>query len=351
VFSLVITDGDTVGPVMGSSDQGQTLAHRRILPASATAMPTTRQLHVFALTTALIVSACAGSFPMSETADTQVPTDVASPAALSTTTATAPSSGDRVLATPDDPELATVDSVTDGDTIRVSLEGGPDTAVRLVGINSPETGECFAEDAARVLATLVPEGTVIGMTRDVSELDEFGRLLRYLWRDGMSVNEDMVRLGAALARRYPPDTTMAETLEMAQVEASEAQRGLWDPEVCGPRSDAELGIAELEHDPPGDDSRNLNQEWIVIRNEGSGPVDLSGWGIRDESARNRYLFPDSFTLAPGETVTVRSGCGDDSGTDLYWCSVGAAIWNNDGDTAFLHDPNGNTHASLSYQGG
>ena len=281
-------------------------------------MRTPRSLPALAVITVLIVPACAGSSPMSETAETPVP--------------------------------ATVVSVIDGDTIRVSLEEGPDTAVRLIGINSPETGECFAEEAARVLATLVPEGTAIGMTRDVSAVDEFGRLLRYLWRDGMSVNEEMVRLGAAIARRYPPDTTMAETLERSQVEASEARRGLWDPEVCGPGSDAELGIAELEYDAPGDDSLNLNQEWIVIRNEGSGPVDLSGWGIRDESARNRYLFPDSFTLAPGETVTVRSGCGDDSGTDLHWCSVGAAIWNNDGDTAFLHDANGNTHASLSYQG-
>jgi micrococcal nuclease len=259
-------------------------------------------------------------------------------------------SGDPDLSPPDDAEPATVVSVTDGDTIRVSREGGLNSAVRLIGINSPETGECFVDEAAQVLATLVPEGIVIGMTRDVSEVDEFGRLLRYLWRDGMFVNEEMVRLGAAIAGRYPPDTSMAETLERAQVEASEAQRGLWDPEACGPRSDAELSIAELEFDAPGDDSLNLNQEWIVIRNDGTGPVDLSGWGIRDESARNRYLFPDSFILAPGETVTVRSGCGDDSETDLHWCSVGSAIWNNDGDTAFLHDANGNTHVSLSYQG-
>ena len=259
-------------------------------------------------------------------------------------------SGDPDLSPPDDAEPATVVSVTDGDTIRVSREGGLNSAVRLIGINSPETGECFVDEAAQVLATLVPEGTVIGMTRDVSEVDEFGRLLRYLWRDGMFVNEEMVRLGAAIAGRYPPDTSMAETLERAQVEASEAQRGLWDPEACGPRSDAELSIAELEFDAPGDDSLNLNQEWIVIRNDGTGPVDLSGWGIRDESARNRYLFPDSFILAPGETVTVRSGCGDDSETDLHWCSVGSAIWNNDGDTAFLHDASGNTHVSLSYQG-
>jgi micrococcal nuclease len=319
-------------------------------------MPTHRYLPVLALATAFIVSACAGSSPTSETAGTPVPgtlapQDVTSPTSLSTDTVfTAPTSGDPDPPPPDDAEPATVVSVTDGDTIRVSLEGSPDTPVRLIGINAPETGECFAEEAARGLSDLAPEGTAIGMTRDVSEVDEFGRLLRYLWRGGMSVNEEMVRRGLATARRYPPDTAMAETLERAQDEARESQLGLWGPDVCGTRSDAGLSILAVEYDAPGDDSQNLNQEWVEIRNDGAGPVDLTGWEIKDESAGNRYRFPAGFTLAPDETVTVRSGCGDDFGTELFWCSVGAAIWNNDGDTAFLTDPNGNIHAVESYQG-
>ncbi|HSK06685.1 MAG TPA: lamin tail domain-containing protein [Acidimicrobiia bacterium] len=249
------------------------------------------------------------------------------------------------------PEPATVVSVTDGDTIRVGLEGGPDTTVRLIGINSPEIGECFAEEAARGLSDLAPVGTAIGMTRDVSEADEFGRLLRYLWRGGMSLNEEMVRRGLAIARRDPPDTTMAEILERAQAEAMESQRGLWGPDACGTRSDVVLRIVAVEYDAPGDDSLNLNQEWVEIGNDGAVPVDLTGWEIRDESAGNRYRFPIGFTLAPDETVTVRSGCGDDFGTDLFWCSVGVAIWNNDGDTVFLIDSNGNIHAVESYHGG
>jgi hypothetical protein len=153
-----------------------------------------------------------------------------------------------------------------------------------------------------------------------------------------------------MARRYPPDTAMAETLEQAQDEARESQLGLWGPDACGTRSDAGLSIHVVEYDAPGDDSRNLNQEWVEIRNDGAGPVDLTDWDIKDESAGNRYRFPAGFTLAPDETVTVRSGCGVDSGTELFWCSVGAAIWNNDGDTAFLTDPHGNIHAVESYQG-
>jgi len=318
-------------------------------------MPTHPDLPVLALTTAFIVAACASSSPTSETAATPVPSTSASQSVTSPTppspdtVITAPTSGDPDP-TPPDAEPATVVSITDGDTIRVSIEGGPETAVRLIGINSPETGECLAEEAARGLSDLAPVGTAIGMTRDVSEVDEFGRLLRYLWRDGMSVNEEMVRRGLAMARRYPPDTTMAETLEQAQDEARESQAGLWGPDVCGTRSDAGLSILAVEYDAAGDDSQNLNQEWVEIRNDGAGPVDLTGWEIKDESAGNRYRFPAGFTISPDETVTVRSGCGDDFGTELYWCSVGAAIWNNDGDTAFLIDPNGNIHAVESYQG-
>ena len=47
-----------------------------------------------------------------------------------------------------------------------------------------------------------------------------------------------------------------------------------------------------------------------------------------------------------EVVTVHSGCGDDFGTNLYWCSVGSATWNNDGDTVFLTDPA--THTTRQY---
>lgn len=319
-------------------------------------MPTRRYLPAFALTTAFIVSACAGSSTTAETAATPVPgtsapQDATSPISLPTDTViTAPTSGDPDPTPPDDAEPATVVSITDGDTIRVSLERGPDTAVRLIGINSPEIGDCYAEEAARGLADLAPVGTAIAMTRDVSEVDEFGRLLRYLWRAGMLVNEEMVRRGLAIARRYPPDTAMAETLAQAQDEARESQAGLWGPDACGTGSDAGLSILALEYDASGDDTQNLNQEWVEIRNDGAGPVDLTGWVIKDESAGNRYRFPAGFTLAPDETVTVRSGCGDDFGTELFWCSVGAAIWNNDGDTAFLIDPNGNIHAVESYQG-
>ncbi len=85
------------------------------------------------------------------------------------------------------------------------------------------------------------------------------------------------------------------------------------------------------------------------------PVDLSPIraASKDESASHRYDFPIGFTLLGGETVAIRTGCEIDSegpsetGTDLFWC-WSSAIWNNDGDTAFLLDDSGNIVDSRSY---
>jgi len=48
-------------------------------------------------------------------------------------------------------------------------------------------------------------------------------------------------------------------------------------------------------------------------------------------------------------VTLHTGDGTNSATDLYWGSK-RPIWNNDGDTASLYDHNGRLVDSLERQG-
>jgi micrococcal nuclease len=255
------------------------------------------------------------------------------------------SSGDPAASMNPQAESATITSIIDGDTIEVVLTGGAGETVRLIGINTPESGECWSEEASLVLAVLTPIGNDIGMTADTSDRDQFGRLLRYLWVGTMSVNQEMVQRGAAISRRYPPDTALAGRLETAQVTARTKGLGLWAPDACGPASDSDLEVVELVADAPGDDSQNLNGELVKVRNVGDNIADLTGWGIKDESSSHRFVFPVGFSLAAGEVVTIYSGCGEDYSTELYWCATNSAIWNNDGDTAFLTDPSGNTHAT------
>ena len=141
-------------------------------------------------------------------------------------------SGDPEQPSPVGAEIATVLFVIDGDTLTVALSDGRSDTVRLIGINTPEAGECFADDATDVLIGLAPPGSHVGLTFDVSDTDQFDRLLRYVWVGEMSVNEELVRRGAAFARRYPPDTAMADRLESAESAARTAESGLWGSDAC-----------------------------------------------------------------------------------------------------------------------
>jgi len=271
--------------------------------------------------------------------DPVVPTDPGSvpPFTAPTTDPTAPggpvTSGER----------ATVTEVVDGDTLEVRLAGGRVERLRLVGINTPEDGECLAHEAARRLEALVGDRRV-QLMRDVSERDQYDRLLRHVLVEGRSVGEVLVAEGLAFSRAYPPDTGQQAVLDAAQARAQEAQIGLWAPDSCGPITNASIAVGAVRTDPPGDESQTPNEEWIEVVNTGTRPVDLTGWGVQDESASHRYAFPDGFRLAPDAGVRLRTGCGADSDTDLHWCVSGSAVWNNDGDTVFITDPSGNIAA-------
>jgi competence protein ComEC len=83
---------------------------------------------------------------------------------------------------------------------------------------------------------------------------------------------------------------------------------------------------------------DLQDEWVRITNEGRDPVVLTGWTITDDGSRHTFTFPE-YTLPAGGSVTVYT---DASGTNtteaFYWTED--AVWNNDGDTAYLTDAGG-----------
>jgi micrococcal nuclease len=134
---------------------------------------------------------------------------------------------------------ATVTRVVDGDTIEVEI-AGQEYTLRYIGINTPETVdprrpvECFGREASDFNKQLVL-GEAVGLEKDVSETDQFGRLLRYVWLSGPStgsgqaemVNATLVREGYAQASAYPPDVKYQDLFSSLQAEASEAGRGLW----------------------------------------------------------------------------------------------------------------------------
>lgn len=293
----------------------------------------------------ILVLAAACASPESGTGDEDDPVVPTVPVSGPSFTVPAPG-GDEPTGSVIRVERATVIEVVDGDTLEVRMGDGREERLRLVGINTPEDGECLAEEAARRLDALAG-GRRVRLVRDVSDRDQYDRLLRHVLVDGRSVGEVLVAEGLAFSRAYPPDTGQQAVLDAAQARAQAARIGLWAPDSCGPITTATIAVGRVRPNPPGDESQTPNEEWIEVVNTGQRPVDLTGWGVQDESASHRYDFPDGFRLAPGAGVLVRTGCGTDSATDLHWCVSGSAVWNNDGDTVFITDPSGNIAAQLA----
>lgn len=119
----------------------------------------------------------------------------------------------------------------------------------------------------------------------------------------------------------------------------ENKLGIWK------ESKIKLKIININYDAEGDDNENPNGEWVEIKNVEILPVNMKDFILKDK-ANHMFTFPE-FILNSEEIVRVYSGCGENSSYSLYWCSKGA-IWNNDTDTAFLYDSQGNLIDKYEY---
>ncbi|MDQ3008784.1 MAG: thermonuclease family protein [bacterium] len=151
-----------------------------------------------------------------------------------------PSSNPSVLSATTSAELYPVVSVTDGDTIKVSIDGKTET-VRLVGINSPETVdprkpvECFGQQASAKLKQLVT-GQQVSLERDStqSDRDRYGRLLRFVFlEDEQDVGLLMLTDGFAVEALYSTTPHQYHDLYvLAENSAKASKVGLWADEAC-----------------------------------------------------------------------------------------------------------------------
>ena len=112
--------------------------------------------------------------------------------------------------------------VIDGDTIEV-LHNGKAQRVRFYGIDCPEKGQPFGNNAKQATSAMVFAQYV---TLEIHGKDKYGRILAdVLLADGTNVKHELVKDGWCWwYRKYAPENT---TLENLETEAREAKRGLW----------------------------------------------------------------------------------------------------------------------------
>ena len=114
--------------------------------------------------------------------------------------------------------------VIDGDTIDIA--GGE--RVRLLGIDTPERDECFYKEAREFVRDAV-EGRDVRLESDVTERDQYGRLLRHVFHSNerfeQHLNYELVKEGYAVVLPIPPDRAYRAEFRAAEAEAKAAGLG------------------------------------------------------------------------------------------------------------------------------
>lgn len=146
--------------------------------------------------------------------------------------------------------LHTVEEVVDGDTM--VIEDG--VRIRLLGIDSPEKGKCFADESKNKLSKLVL-GKEIILEKDQGGEDRYDRLLRYVFvnnenpeGDNVFVNKEMVRGGYAESFYVKPNKRYLSLLQSAQREAQDEKEGMWgkcDIEIKE-NTEREMGVGSFD---------------------------------------------------------------------------------------------------------
>ncbi|MCP4537738.1 MAG: hypothetical protein GY832_11375 [Chloroflexi bacterium] len=268
---------------------------------------------------------------------------------------------------------AQVVEVVDGDTIKVDI-GGEVYTVRYIGIDTPETVHptepigWMGPEASEANKQLI-EGQTVYLEKDVSEIDQYGRLLCYVYlADGLFVNAELVRLGYAQVSTYPPDVRYQDLFLEMQEEAMEAEAGLWQPPTATPtptetpiptntprptatQTSQPTAVPQPTQPPvtPGDVRINYiyydgqvarveSDEYAVIRNVGGSPVNLAGWRLNAGNPGQDFGFP-GFELQPGQECRVYTNENHPESCGFSFGS-GQALWNNSGDCGYLYDANG-----------
>lgn len=260
----------------------------------------------------------------------------------------------------------TVTRVIDGDTIEAEFPNGEIDTLRLLGVDTPETslGSVSPDEFEGIPdttdgrdhlfnwgknateftnQTLANKQITIKVDEQADRRGSFDRLLVYAYANGQNFNKQLLTKG--YARFFESTFSNQSEFETAEEEAQATDTGLWNYTKPS-ESSSPLELTEINADAEGSDYNNLNDEYIVFRNTNDTAVDLTGWTVEDETGKT-YQFPMGFTLQPGDQVTLRTGTGDDTDTELYW-GRDAPVWNNGGDTVIVTTADGTVVIDQAY---
>jgi len=239
-LSLLLLTGCT------ATDDGVTPESDADTSASVSTMPTTPTPSVDAAATSraaassLAASSAAQSSRAAASSSIEAAQSRAARAAEESRTAEGSRSAEPAApAAPADVEgdVVTVESISDGDTLRVTL-GEVSTRVRLLNIDTPETHhpskpvECMGPEATAALKSMISPGDTVVLRYDRRLHDRYDRLLAGVYADGVLLNAEMARLGYGEPAVFDGNDRFLPEVEAAWEEARANGVGRFSGE-CG----------------------------------------------------------------------------------------------------------------------
>ncbi len=227
-------------------------------------------------------------------------------------------------------------------------------------ITGPSPYRAFAPDETVVFAWVWPDNLAVGQQFVVYMTGRYGRFPVGMVTQASTPGQYELALPARELAGEPGAYEWQVVLETAASGGQVAASELLPLNLVGetddsggrgssalPTVDTGVRISQVSYNPPGED---LDGEFVLITNEGTDAVDLTGWLLQDD-ARSPHVFTfPPLTLAPETAVQVWTGSGQNDAANLYW-AFGSPVWNNDGDTVTLLTNSGDVAAQCAYPGG
>ena len=208
-----------------------------------------------------------------------------------------------------DYETGFVERVIDGDTIKIN-----GSSYRLLGINTPEKGEKYSEEAKMFLESQILNSTV-KLYYTAQRKDRYQRDLVYVFSGKRNINAEIVEQG--FANTYYPSGKDIYYSELSSAWETCLKNNV---NLCESSLDSCFGCINLV-------DLNVKNQFVLLNNTCSFSCELTDWSIKDEGRKN-YIFGQTI-LNPSESVKITAS---DFDKDYVWTSSG--------DTLFLRDNEG-----------
>ena len=219
-----------------------------------------------------------------------------------------------------DYETGIVERVIDGDTI--VLANGEH--VRLLGINTPERGELFYDEAKEFLEELVLNKT-IKLKFGKERYDKYKRILAYIFLNEKSINLKLVEEG--FGNFYFPS---GKDIHYDEFKASWSECIKSNKNLCEKSTNVCVECIELK-------KFDYKGQEVIFYNKCDFSCELTDWNIKDEGRKN-FIFPE-FVLESEKQVKIIVNEGINNKYNLFWENE-EYIWTDTGDTLFLRDSTG-----------